>query len=91
MKPTITTILFLFSILVLFGQNLSQNIISYDIDNFWTAYDKIITTKDSLKKYDYINKLFIEKGSAGLKAIMQVRDCMVNWKNQSIRRMQLFI
>jgi hypothetical protein len=38
------------------------------------AYDKISSTKDSSLQYDYLNKLFLEKGSPGLKAIMQARD-----------------
>jgi hypothetical protein len=57
-----------------FAQDNSLNFIVYDIDNFWTAYDKIHGTKDSALQYQYINKLFIEKGSPGLKAIMQARN-----------------
>lgn len=56
------------------SQNTSENFITYDIDNFWIAYDKIISTKDTIKQYEYINKLFIQKGSEGLKAIMEVRN-----------------
>jgi hypothetical protein len=74
MRLTITTFLFLFSISKLFSQDTSQSIITYDVDNFWTAYDKIKSTKDSAKQYEYIDKLFISKGSPGLKAIMQARE-----------------
>ncbi len=45
-----------------------------DINNFWQAYDKIQTTKDSAEQYHYLNTFFLEKGSSGLKAIMSVRD-----------------
>ena len=44
-----------------------------DIDNFWTAYDKVITTKDRSEQLSYLNKLFIEKGTQGLRAMMQAR------------------
>ena len=51
-----------------------QKFVTTDIDNFWTAYDKVITTKDSSIQYDHLNKLYIEKGSEGLKSLMQVRN-----------------
>lgn len=51
-----------------------DNVVSTDIDNFWTAYDSIVGEKDSLKQIELINSLYIEKGSAGLKAIMEVRN-----------------
>jgi len=48
--------------------------ITTDIKNFWNAYDKITTTKDSLRQYQYLNTLFIEKGTPGLKAMMKARS-----------------
>lgn len=65
---------FIFAISDLFSQGTKENIITSDINNFWLAYDKIITTKDSAAQVDYLQKLFIDKGSPGLKAIMEVRD-----------------
>jgi hypothetical protein len=59
---------------ITFGQQNQTNFITADIDNFWQAYDKIQTTKDSVQQYNYINQLFINKGTPGLKAIMKVRD-----------------
>jgi hypothetical protein len=56
------------------AQKSGSDIITSDITNFWTAYDKIITTEDSAQQYTYINKLFIDKGTPGLKAMMQVRE-----------------
>jgi hypothetical protein len=52
----------------------AQNIILSDITNFWAAYDKIVTTKDSALQYKYLDSLFLSKGTEGLTAIMQVRD-----------------
>jgi hypothetical protein len=57
----------------LFGQDRNANVITSDIDNFWLAYDKITTTKDSATQYNYLNTLFLEKGTLGLKAIMEAR------------------
>lgn len=51
----------------------NETIITSDIDNFWAAYDQIITTKDNAKQMEYLNSMFIEKGSDGLKKIMQAR------------------
>ena len=71
MKNILLTLIFLVSFFRLFSQT-NTNFITSDIDNFWTAYDKITATKDSVQQYDYINRLFIGKGSPGLKAIMQL-------------------
>jgi hypothetical protein len=60
--------------LLTFSSVFSQKIITTDIDNFWKAYDSIITTKDSIKQYNILNKLYFEKGSYGLKAIREVRN-----------------
>jgi hypothetical protein len=72
----IVTLLFLvfFWLKPICAQNKSYSVITADIDNFWEAYDKIISTKDSAQQYGYLNKLFIEKGTPGLKAIMEARD-----------------
>lgn len=51
-----------------------QNYVTSDIDNFWTAYDKIIATTDSAKQYRYINEEYIRKGSPGLAGMMQARE-----------------
>lgn len=55
-------------------QNSNQQIVSADIDNFWNAYDKIITEKDSLKQYDLIKEFYIDKGTPGLKSLIEVRN-----------------
>lgn len=49
-------------------------IFTSDIDNFRVAYDSIQKTDDFSKKLNFINKLYIEKGSEGLKAFMELRD-----------------
>lgn len=73
MKLTIATILLLFAFANLFAQESRQYVVTSDIENFWTAYDKIKTTKDSALQYAYLNTLFIDKGTPGLKAIMEAR------------------
>lgn len=72
MKNIFLPIIFLVCFSKLCSQT-NSNFITSDIDNFWTAYDKITSTKDSVQQYDYINQLYIDKGSIGLKAIMQAR------------------
>src|SRR5215204_2770396 len=52
----------------------NQKVFTSDIDNFWIAYDSIQTTKDSLKQIDFIQNLYIDKGTKGLKAFMAVRN-----------------
>lgn len=75
MKHLITSLIFcLFIFQMAFAQKTDPNFITSDIDNFWTAYDQIVTTKDSAQQYAYLNQLFIEKGTPGLKAIMKARQ-----------------
>lgn len=52
----------------------TKNIITTDISNFWNAYDHIITTQDSVLQYQYLDSLYFQKGTLGLKGIMQARN-----------------
>ncbi len=45
-----------------------------DVTNFWSAYDHIISTKSEALKNKYIDSLFVQKGTEGLKALMSVRN-----------------
>ncbi|MFY7829540.1 MAG: hypothetical protein ACOVQ4_20575 [Flectobacillus sp.] len=73
-----------------------QNVVWTDIDNFWTAYDKIIQTKDSVTQYKLLEDLYLSKATEGLIAMRQVRnytakdylDAINNYPNfwNSIRR-----
>jgi hypothetical protein len=56
------------------AQKQSNKVITTDIDNFWIAYDQIIATNDSSKKYEILNRAFISKGTPGLKAMMAARS-----------------
>jgi SMC interacting uncharacterized protein involved in chromosome segregation len=56
------------------GQVIQQKVFTSDIDNFWRAFDSIQTTKDSLKQHHFIQALYIDKGTEGLKAFMKARD-----------------
>lgn len=52
----------------------ATNVITSDIDNFWSAYDLIVQETDSSKHIQLIDSLYIKKGSLGLKKIMEVRN-----------------
>jgi hypothetical protein len=73
MKKIFTTLTFCLLIISAFAQQINHDFVTADIDNFWAAYDKISATKDSAAQYGYINQLFIDRGTPGLKAIMQAR------------------
>ena len=51
-----------------------KNIIADDIVNFWKAYDKITSTKDTILQYAYLDSLYLQKATAGLRAIREVRN-----------------
>ncbi|NCP53133.1 MAG: hypothetical protein GW817_12855 [Flavobacteriales bacterium] len=56
------------------NQKSDQHIITSDIQYFWEAFDKISSTQDSVLQYKYLDSLYLRKGTAGLKGIMEARD-----------------
>jgi hypothetical protein len=58
----------------LFCQKFKQVFVSTDIDNFWAAYNKIIATKDSTEQYNFLTALYLDKGTEGLKSLIQARN-----------------
>jgi len=91
MKNIIATLALSFLIgLTALAQQPTANFITTDIDNFWTAYDKITSTKDSATQYNYINQLFIAKGTPGLKAMMQARRYTAKSYIDAINQYPLF-
>ncbi len=61
---------------VLTGQENDRhsNIHTSDIDNFWTAFDSIQNTDNSPQKIALMQRLYVDKGTPGLKAFMQLRN-----------------
>jgi len=55
-------------------QGLKKTVYTVDVDNFWIAYDSVKTTADTLKQQYFIQSLYIDKGTEGLKAFMKARD-----------------
>lgn len=74
MKKNLLLIICLGISLLTNAQALKQAFVSTDIDNFWVAYDKISSTKDSIKQYAYLKEFYLNKGSDGLKSIIEVRN-----------------
>lgn len=75
MKLVVVTVFISFIIfLSAEGQQADQKVFTSDIDNFWSAYDSCQTTTDSLKQLHYIQTLYVDKGTKGLKAFMKARD-----------------
>ena len=52
---------------------LGQEIVTEDIDRFWTMYDQVVVEKDTLKQLELVQKLYIQKGTPGLDGIMRAR------------------
>ncbi len=51
-----------------------HNIVTTDIENFWVAYDKIVSTEDSALQYKLLDSLYYKKGTAGLHAMIQAKN-----------------
>jgi len=66
---------FILTLVLLANLALAQkNIVTTDIKNFWKAYDQIKATKDSATQINIIQNSYINKGTPGLKALMEVRN-----------------
>lgn len=57
-----------------FAQKFEQKFVSTDIDNFWKAYDKILSAKDSVSQYTFLKELYLDNATPGLKSIIEVRN-----------------
>ncbi|HEX8330269.1 MAG TPA: Ig-like domain-containing protein [Hymenobacter sp.] len=73
-----------------FAQQPAQKVFFSDIDNFWVAYDSIRTTPDSLRQLQYLQRLYIAKGTPGLKSMMEVRRYTAAEYVSAIRRYPKF-
>ncbi|RNI30826.1 hypothetical protein EFA69_06900 [Rufibacter immobilis] len=69
-----TLALSLFALAVGFAQKKAQRVVTTDVDNFWVAYDSMRTTQDSVKQLHYLQTLYLDKGTPGLKAMREVRN-----------------
>lgn len=73
MNRQILILFFSLSTLTLFGQT-SSKIYTSDIANFWIAYDKIQSTTDTIQRINFIQNLYIDKASTGLKGFIKARN-----------------
>lgn len=70
-------ILILFSlILTLSYQRVkdNNNVITTDIDLFWSAFDQVENEKKTVRQIELLDSLYIKKGSIGLQNIIQVKN-----------------
>lgn len=86
MKKIICLTIILCLTTVSFAQKAKQQFVSSDIDNFWIVYDKINATKDTIQQYKLLKDLYLDKGTEGLKALIEVRNYsqkeFINWITQ---------
>ena len=68
---TLTTVLFLSCTQ---QPKITQEIINSDVINFWNAYDKVSSTKDTILQLKYINEIFIDNASRGQKGMFEARN-----------------
>ena len=71
-----------------FGQ--TTKIFTSDIDNFWIAYDSVQTTKDTVKQLQFIQELYLDKATAGLKDFMIARGHSAKRHLQNILKFPKF-
>lgn len=71
-------------------QPIDNYVSTSDIDHFWEAYDRAILTEDSVQQVAIIDSLYIERGTAGLREIMRVRNYTAGEYVSLIRRYPKF-
>ncbi|MBV8252493.1 MAG: hypothetical protein JO154_07785 [Chitinophaga sp.] len=76
MRKSICLIWCLFVATVAYSQDKSP-IITTDLPLFWKAYDAIMNTTDSNQQATLLQTMYIDKGSPGLKAMMEARNYTV--------------
>lgn len=72
MTRTFKILFLIFCSVKSFGQ--TTKIYTKDIDNFWVAYDSILTTKDTIKQIQFVQTLYLDKATDGLKDFMIARQ-----------------
>ena len=77
MNRLILTLTFYISCSALFGQT-KPKIFTSDITNFWIAYDSVLTTKDTLRQKDFIQRLYFDKATLGLKDFIISKQFSIN-------------
>ncbi|MEE1944678.1 Ig-like domain-containing protein [Pedobacter sp. KR3-3] len=90
LKPVIFMILGALTFGMLSKVQAQQKVFTIDIDNFWKAFDSVRTTVDSVKQVNYIQTLYIDKGTEGLKAFMKARGYSAPLYVSLIRRYPKF-
>ena len=70
----VTLLLLIFNSSVFAQTSKGTKIFTADIDNFWVAYDSVQTTKDSSKQLHFIQSLYLDKATDGLKDFMVLRQ-----------------
>lgn len=73
MKRLKIIIIFLLCTPAIFGQTQTK-IFTTDIVNFWIAYDSVKTTTDTTKQKEFIQKLYLDKATSGLKDFIVARQ-----------------
>ncbi len=69
---------------------IEQSFVTSDVDNFWQAYDKIVTTEDTTLQMQFLQELFLDPGSEGLASFQQVRRYQAKEYLEAIRQYPKF-
>jgi hypothetical protein len=66
------------------------NIFTSDINHFWTAFDSVQPIKEKNRQIEIMQSLYIDKGTAGLKEFMQLRNFDAGKLVDAINKYPLF-
>lgn len=72
------------------AQTDAPKVFTTDIDHFWEAYDSVQATGDSALQVALLQRLYVNRGTPGLKAFMEARDYSAALWASLIRRVPRF-
>lgn len=92
---TIKFSIFLITLLLLFCGNTTRSQIilhTEDLPRFYKAFDNVLTTTDSTKQIEFLNSLYIEQASKGLREFIKMRNLNTNdWRKFILQEKQSLI
>lgn len=72
------------------SSSFQDNFITSDINNFWIAYEAVLSAQDSTGKAEAFKSLYLEKGSPGLADLQEVRGYTIAEYLDAIRNYPKF-
>jgi Predicted Zn-dependent protease (DUF2268) len=88
MKPKSIIVILLIVQIKVFSQQAIERVrfITTDIDNFWNAYDSVVSTTDESKKLLFLQNLYFDRATIGLKYFINNDDLTPQYMEEVLEK-----